>query len=102
MKDERLSQKIRFLESQKARFFAIFISFQKPTAQFLIKSELPIFADEKTELELKPYARIKDLEEDEVGSHILDGDEEVVEEEEKNPLTGLKIIDKEERTEDPE
>ncbi|MCL5004054.1 MAG: hypothetical protein M1352_02170 [Patescibacteria group bacterium] len=112
--DARLSQKIKYVISQKAEVLAIFVSLIKAPKQakqggrdkmgwqaaFLLKASLPVFADEPMGLDLKPFLRSSEFSAED-GEQPADGGDEAAEsdkeenlpEEETNPLFGLRVLE---------
>lgn len=99
-----LAAKLSFALENKADLKVIFVSLSKNTAgktrvQFILRSSLPIFANEKTSA-LKPFWRGLEVGHAEKGDEEKAPEENLNEEEplredETNPLSGLNLVDPE-------
>lgn len=101
IEESALVAKLNFAVESKARLEAIFVSLTKnekgkPRLQFILRSSLPIFANEKI-TGLKPFWRGSEVD----GDRKTDegkvpeenvNEEEALTEEETNPLSGLNIV----------
>lgn len=111
VEEQELAAKILFALGSNAELEAIFVSLNQIgnsnsnlRAQFILKSSLPIFANEKKN-DLKPFLRAGEIgsenkkNDDEKAHDETASPEEALTEEEANPLAGLSIIGEEKPTE---
>lgn len=102
--DPKIMAKLNFVQSQKGEISVIFVLVRKEgkgeklTAQFLIKTSLPVFTEEVGSLDLKPYVRPGEVPAEELETETLvtnPEEKEELTEADTNPLSGLTVIDKE-------
>jgi len=104
--DNKIVKKISFTLANKGEIMAIFVSLikgvkaPKIAAQFLIKSSLPVFPEEKNQDTLKPFTRSGEIPHDEddernPGPEAEDANDETTLREETDPLAGLTVVNKE-------
>lgn len=112
--DAKTAKKIIFTLKNHGQVLAIFVGTSKglkatdPTAQFLIKSSMPIFNNESLNADLKPFVRsgVAPTEEEEPETETGTGTEDLTDDRtrksETDPLAGLRIIAKEDLPNQPE